>query len=281
LRKLSPKQRGRFYRYLNDSFGEHFPEFVAIFHYIDTSENAQFLRVKELFESLEAFKAISTIILTAQQQGRRIDKIYDMACGHGLVGILLAYRFPLKEVVLVDLERRPAFDAYLAGWQAKGFVYEKSTPHDGVLSPLMNVEYRQGDLRDILREEVGPTSLCISIHGCNEANVDVVQGARAKGALWTVMPCCIRKGLVLPESSIEIDDNIRYTLLCGAFATENGAQIIRKIDSRITARPIIISGGLDRATATVQPTTTRLRNTGSPFSPGRAMNGRRPFLMPK
>ena len=39
------------------------------------------------------------------------------------------------------------------------------------------------------------------------------------------------------------DDNMRYHLLCGAFAQIYAAQIVGQIDSRITNRQIIMAGG--------------------------------------
>jgi hypothetical protein len=119
LGSLTPKQRGRFFRYLRDVFGTHYPEFTAIFHHVDTTA-PQYLRVKELFESLESFQLVASLVLTAQRQGREVNEIFDLACGHGLTGILLAYRFPRKKVVCVDLERRPAFKAFADAWIAKG-----------------------------------------------------------------------------------------------------------------------------------------------------------------
>ena len=41
-----------------------------------------------------------------------IHRIYDLACGHGLLGVLLARRFEDVEVVCVDLERREGFEYY-------------------------------------------------------------------------------------------------------------------------------------------------------------------------
>jgi hypothetical protein len=49
-------QRVRLYRYLRDSFGEHYPELPAIMHYMDVVGDGRYLRVKEIFETLEAFK---------------------------------------------------------------------------------------------------------------------------------------------------------------------------------------------------------------------------------
>ena len=47
--------------------------------------------MKELFESVEAFRAADNFIIACQRH-RPIRRIVDVACGHGLVGLLLAYR---------------------------------------------------------------------------------------------------------------------------------------------------------------------------------------------
>jgi hypothetical protein len=152
ISSLSPQLRGRFYRYLKEGFGQHYPELADIFHFIDTTPNRQYLRVKEIFESLEAFRVISSFILTAQQQDRPIDTIFDLACGHGLVGCMLAYRFPNKKVVCVDLERRPAFAAYVRAWEEKGLCYGTEA------RPLSNIEYREEDLNIVLQHVNRPWS---------------------------------------------------------------------------------------------------------------------------
>ena len=44
---LSPSLKGRFFRYLSDKFGMHYPEFISILHYIDTTtEGAKVTRMK-------------------------------------------------------------------------------------------------------------------------------------------------------------------------------------------------------------------------------------------
>ena len=59
-----------------------------------------------------------------------LNTIFDLACGHGLLGVLLAYRFGCPDgdsctskhcrgdikVVCVDLERRAAFNHYVEGF---------------------------------------------------------------------------------------------------------------------------------------------------------------------
>ena len=72
-------------------------EIVASFKHIWTN-HPKSLRVKELFETIESFrlieKQIAGVNAAAKKSGsKRIDTIYDLACGHGLLGVLLAYRF--------------------------------------------------------------------------------------------------------------------------------------------------------------------------------------------
>jgi hypothetical protein len=118
-------------------------------------------------------------------------------------------------------------------------------------SPLSNIEYREADLNEVMAE-LSQTSCAVALHACNEANRDVVEGARRQGALWAVMPCCIRTKTYLKHASVEAEDELRYTLLAGAFANEYDAQLLRTVNPAITARPIFIAGGLDYSTAATE-----------------------------
>lgn len=56
------------------------------------------LRVKELWETVETYLLIERQISIVKGrkgsgEGQRIDSIYDLACGHGLLGVLLAHRY--------------------------------------------------------------------------------------------------------------------------------------------------------------------------------------------
>eukprot|EP00536_Pseudo-nitzschia_multiseries_P003895 jgi/Psemu1/284716/fgenesh1_pg.62_\ len=272
---LSPQLRARFWRYLRDTFGDHYPELSAIFHHVSV-RHPQYMRVKELLENLEAFKIVGKIVLLSEQRQRQpppprssngnsngngngnarsyaskghdktdssnqqktIDVIYDLACGHGLLGILLAYRFATKRVVCVDLEERKSFFAFREAFVAEG---EACPDHPDILS---NLEYRVADLRSVA-SEVTPTSCLVAIHACNEANKHVVDMAKAvKGATWAVMPCCIRSKLYLGGAPVrDVDSQVRYQLLCGAFAEANRASVIRSVPRDVTARPVLIAGG--------------------------------------
>ena len=83
------------------------------------------MRVKELCESIEAYAVIEAFLVTCTSDGsREITSIADLACGHGLVGVLLAYRFPHKRVFCVDLIRRSSFDAIRAAFEREGRALE-------------------------------------------------------------------------------------------------------------------------------------------------------------
>jgi SAM-dependent methyltransferase len=203
--------------------------------------NPRYLRVKELFETLEAFKITSSIIIMAQdaqaEQKYNIHTVYDLACGHGLLGILLAYRFPTKKIVCVDLEARDSFQAFRSAFNEMGDPFEMQT------TPLSNLEYREADLLSV-ESELDSSCFLVAMHACNEANKEVVDMAKGAGAMWAVMPCCIRSKLYLKRASVlDLDNDSRYHLLCGAFAEANDAQLVRAISRDITAKPIIIAGG--------------------------------------
>lgn len=228
---LSPRLRARFWRYLHDSFGVHFAELPGILHHVSL-HSPQYLRVKELFETCESFKLIGDIIV---KDADKIDTIYDLACGHALLGTLLAYRFPRKKVVCVDLVERDSHFAFRSAFVEVGESFDSQIP-------LSNLEYRVADLLSV-ETELAPSSFLVALHACNEANKHVADMARGVGAGWAVMPCCIRSGLYLGGASVlDFSSEDRYKLLCGVFAEANEATTVRAISRHITARPILIAG---------------------------------------
>ena len=184
----------------------------------------KYLRVKELFETFEAYRRIGQAIYEQWREGN-VETIYDLACGHGLLGILLAWRFPALRVVCVDRERRPAFDHYLE------IVREQAVP-------MENVEYIESDFNDV---ELGPRPYVICIHACNEGTRDAMDMAGAANACFAAMPCCIRDRLYLRRIN-HLDDDKRYTAAVGVIAGRYGAYKITAIDERITNRNLIILG---------------------------------------
>ena len=188
-------------------------------------EHPDALRVKETFETLEAHKRIGQEVYEQYRLGR-VAWIYDLACGHGLLGVLLANRFPRVRVVCVDRERRPAFEHYLAAARRHGM-------------PLANITFVEGDLR---RVAIEPRAYVICVHGCNEATRDALRLARAAGACFAAMPCCIRDGLFLRRVA-HVDDATRYAVASGVIAGFYRADKVTAIDARITNRNLIVIGG--------------------------------------
>lgn len=152
---LDERRQGLLWGYLGDSF-PHSPELVSVFQAI-VRRHPTHLRVKELVETVESYKTIARHVhardLARRDAGAlRVTHIYDMACGHGLLGVLLAYRFPSMHVVCVDLERRPAFDSYMAVLKELG----EPAPGDGGTRDrdatgcsMRNVTYVEADLADV------------------------------------------------------------------------------------------------------------------------------------
>ena len=95
------------------------------------------LRTKEICETIESITLIGAKInaLLASSNPKRMEHmtIYDLACGHGLAGILLAYRFPNVNVICIDRESRPCWSTYVDAFEKYG---EKAKGNDLVLSNL-------------------------------------------------------------------------------------------------------------------------------------------------
>ena len=207
------------------------------------------LRVKELFETLETFKLlyrqlsiIRARAVKRQQPNTTINHVYDMACGHGLLGVLVAERFPAVRVVCVDLEKRPGFEHYCAAFRA------------GAGCTLANLEFVEGDLAEVA---IQPQSFVVSVHACNEANKVTVAMAVAADAAYAAMPCCIRDGLYDAVHSVRhMDDATRYAIMVGVMAQAFNAHTVSAIDRRITNRHLIMFGGYERATEQPQSKAT-------------------------
>lgn len=237
--------RARVWRYMRDVMGlSHFPELASIMVAADDDEFGH-VRVKELFESFESYKVIANFIIAAQRTGQKygyppIERVVEVACGHGLVGILLAYRFRKLNFHLYDLEKRPTFDAFLRAFESKGV---KMYASDEKVLP--NIHFYEEDFCNARPLVVN--SLVVCLHGCNEVNENAIEMAlEEKASGWVVMPCCILKEQYLGEQcNVHLsEDSARYNMLCGALAHKYGAQRIAAIDSRITNRPMIIAGGV-------------------------------------
>ena len=204
------------------------------------------LRVKEMFETLEAFRLIEkqiSLLMARRREERKeenqVTTIYDLACGHGLLGVVLAYRFADVRVVCVDMERRNCFDHYIEGFTLHGKA-AKGEDH-----PLSNLEFLEQDFTTLRAEDIGGASSFITmIHGCNEATKLAIEMAQKHGAGYAFMPCCIRDGLYGSVTRVaQVDDATRHTVMVGIVAGQYGAHLISAIDQRITNRNLILFGG--------------------------------------
>mmetsp|Transcript_40990 Transcript_40990/g.108337 ORF Transcript_40990/g.108337 Transcript_40990/m.108337 type:complete len:561 (+) Transcript_40990:33-1715(+) len=296
ISSLAPRKRLMLWRYFRDLMPSR-PLLPEVFAEL-ARRHGRYARVKEILESAMVYAHVEQAILRSDpstilkrgkvqpQQGReyepRLRRLLDVACGHGLVGLLTAYRFPQLEVIGIDRAERPAHAAYVDAWQAAhhahclatGQVTEPAgrlaTPIWDGGAPLINVRLLEGDLLEILTEVtssdegdyggegdegndetdegglsslVDERTLVLCVHGCNEVNVQAVELARDACASWLIMPCCLQTDLYLKLDSIRLLDEAHYNFLCGAMAVSYGASRVVSLDARVTPRSIVLSGG--------------------------------------
>ena len=129
LPDLTPYQRSRVMRYFHDAI-DGLPELRDIVALVEAAA-PKYTRVKELIESVEAFKLLLAFLATAEHAGgtyNEVETFFDLACGHGLVGVLVAYAFPSRRVVACDRVRRRAFDVYVRAFGAFVAAEDAGTP---------------------------------------------------------------------------------------------------------------------------------------------------------
>ena len=222
------------------------------------------LRVKELFETIEAVKHAGNHVhellqrqwladdgkgkddidggCTSSDRGSSnitVSAIYDLACGHGLGGVLMAYRFPMLPVVCADRTRRPCFDSYLAAFAAHG--------HGAPLTN--NLSFVEGDVtsKAVAGSALPHGAYIFCVHGCNEMSVTALALARRARAGYCVLPCCIRDEVFGVKTRSArgrwfMDDDTRYAVQVGFLAGKSGADKVCKIDRRITNRHLALVG---------------------------------------
>jgi hypothetical protein len=182
------------------------------------------LRVKELLESAEVFRHVQKLLKT-----KRITTIYDVGCGHGLVGMLCATAFPGVRVHALDHTPRVSFDAQRDAFTSSGMALDNLTFEAGDLSAFND------DNND---DEEG---LLLCVHGCKSLTHESIELAARKGWAWLAVPCCLQSEHHLDGTSLKLPDETRFAVLCGALALKHGAETVAYIDSRITARGIVLS----------------------------------------
>jgi hypothetical protein len=163
--------------------------------------------------------------------------IYDIACGHGLAGVLMAYRFPTVPVVCVDRKRRPCFESYLEAFAKHG----KGNPI------VDNLRFVKGDVtpESVAGEALPHHAFVLCIHGCNEVSTIAMDLAVRSGGGVCILPCCIRDKVFGVKTKSQfgrwhMEDDVRYSCQVGFLAGKYKAEKIAAIDRRITNRHLAI-----------------------------------------
>jgi hypothetical protein len=212
------------------------------------------LRVKDFFETLETFSLITKQIYWSCTSGpeasARFRTIFDMCCGHGLLGVLLSYRFPRIRVVCVDRKRREGFDHFVAAFQAclgnevgNATGGAESGGAKDRVGVLRNLSFVESDIADV---SVPPSSFVVCVHACNEANQIALDKAVAAKAAFAAMPCCIRSR-IYSVHAFNLQDDTRYAVMVGTMAREYNAHTVTGINRGITNRHLLMFGGYTRA----------------------------------
>ena len=243
---LAPKQAKDLTGYLREAFAGDDRVVRALWRVAKLEPTS--LRVKELFETVESYLQIAYEVGWIQNQAKKraeleegssgssglaeglchdVEHIFDMACGHGLMGVLLAHRFPATRVVCVDLCRRPCLDHYVAAFQ-------HADPDS-----LSRLEFVEAFIDHV---EVPPNSFLTSVHACNEANKVAIEMAQRHSAGYAMVPCCIRDRLYACRVK-RVDGPTRYATIVGVMAGHYGAHKVSAIDDRITDRYLMMFGG--------------------------------------
>ena len=154
LYDLPPAKRAALWGYLRTSGVPRLADFVGAL-------SPRYVRVKELLESVEVFHHVERLMRRSTRDGEkaaRVDRIYDVGCGHGLVGMLCAAAYPNVEVRAIDVVPR---DSFLAQREAFG----------AARTDLRNLAFEEGDLSTLaqragfLDADDGGRSLLLCVEG--------------------------------------------------------------------------------------------------------------------
>jgi len=129
---------------------------------------AEVLPRKELYESWEVARRV--------RRRFRGGRVVDLACGHGLLAIILLLLDDSSEYALAVDARIPSSATKLAA------VFEEEWPRlQG------RVAYLEKRLEAV---ELGPEDLVVSAHACGSLSDLILQRAVAVGARLALLPCC-------------------------------------------------------------------------------------------
>ena len=165
------------------------------------------VRVKEVFESVETFLAIEKFLIDANKH-QKVSRIIDVACGHGLVGLLVAYRFPGREVLCSDIQQRDSFENYRRAFDSKG----SRKSHSEWEAVMQNVKFVEADLRD-LTEHIDSETCMMVIHGCNEVRPHLPPTIMNFGASKSIIKSLFCRSASSTPTSVVA--SLRHQACCG------------------------------------------------------------------
>lgn len=228
---LSPIKRAALWRYLTTSSSN-----LAELAHMVAALPPRYVRVKELLESIETFAHIERLMKRSTVHGekpRKLSHIYDVGCGHGLVGMLCAAAFPHISVHAIDRVPRDSFQAQRLAFQSAGVALDNLTFETGDLDSLRGRQ--QDDNND--------ASLLLCVHGCKSLTHESIELAKASQWAWLVLPCCLQSENHLSSTTTlsKVPDGTRFAMLCGAMTAKYEPETVSLIDARITARGIVLA----------------------------------------
>eukprot|EP00579_Thalassiosira_antarctica_P001523 CAMPEP_0201869036 /NCGR_PEP_ID=MMETSP0902-20130614/2704_1 /ASSEMBLY_ACC=CAM_ASM_000551 /TAXON_ID=420261 /ORGANISM="Thalassiosira antarctica, Strain CCMP982" /LENGTH=410 /DNA_ID=CAMNT_0048394473 /DNA_START=84 /DNA_END=1316 /DNA_ORIENTATION=- len=231
---LIPTKRAELWRYVHASSSG-----IAGLAGMVAALPPRYVRVKELLESVEVYKHVDRLIKRSSangQKAKRLSRLFDVGCGHGLVGMMVAAEYPNIMVQSIDLVPRDSFLAQLDAFRSTG-------------TAIDNLSFLEGDLSVIANDEdtQSTNTLVICVHGCKELTHESIELAKHNGWAWLSVPCCLQQGDHLDaKTSLKLkSDQMRFTMLCGAIAANYQPDTVSTIPSCITARGIVLASGGD------------------------------------
>ena len=93
----------------------------------------------------------------------------------------------------------------------------------------MNICFLEDDIEVARKEQlIDEKSIVLAIHGCNELTEVVMEMVKERNAMaWAFLPCCISKDQYLGDlCSVQVNDQKRHALLCGAMALTYRGSVI-------------------------------------------------------
>lgn len=216
-----PRERGS-KKKLRPGAERHYPGDSAFARIARVVCRAGCLPRKELYESWELAKRV--------RRHLRGQRIVDLACGHGLLGWMLAVISPhVPEVLAVDRRLPPSAERLRIEMEREW--------------PLLaeRVTLRQGDVRDVALRE---TDIVVCAHGCGSLTDRVLDLALQAQANVAVLPCCSDHSL-LDSAGLEgwIDADVAIDIVRALRLRDEGYQVwAQYIPADITPKNRVLMG---------------------------------------